>query len=116
MDYVVRVKKPASKATQENASGFTTNTPPIKYIRDQRDLRQASDDEIKQMVRDELEDDVELNPEYTLEPVEYIYVLPNPRVAPNKRQLQSSIYKGSLEIPEAARKQHRKKRNAGGSR
>ena len=66
------------------------------------------------MVKEELADGVELNPDYTLESVEHIYVLPNVRIAPNKRRLQSSIYKGELEIPEEAREEHREKRRRRG--
>ena len=68
------------------------------------------------MVKDELRKGVDLNPKYQLTSRERIYVLPNVRTEQNKRRLESSIYTGPLDIPQAAIRKHRKKRKKRGSR
>jgi hypothetical protein len=113
MHYRILVKKPANELTREK-SDATVNNAVLKYVKGRKDIRQASDKEIAAFVQDELEDDHDLDPEYTLHRTEYVMVIPNVRIDTNRRRLQSAIFKGDIDIPPAAVKRHRQRRKETG--
>lgn len=117
MDYAVKVKKPANQNTREN-SHATVNLAQLKYISGMEDIRQASKETIRQKIRDQLRDGIDLDPEYTLNKFEQVVVMPNPRIGKDKRRFGSAIYNDELEIPQEVLAEHRQKRRktGGGSR
>lgn len=116
MDYIVRVKKEANAKTRENAVGATVNLAQLKYIRGLKDIRQASNDTIKDAIQDELKKGIDLKPEYSLNQTEYVIVMPNARIGPKQRRVQKAIFKGEMEIPSEVVAKHRDTRRQRGYR
>lgn len=112
----VRVKK-----QQPNAQGKAKNLvslPRLIQFKHPRDMRRASEDEVKELITKKLPDGIELKPKYPLSKTEEIIAQPNlrGRTKAGGRQFGKAIYNGELTIPDAALRKHRKRRKQRGYR
>lgn len=110
----VRVKK-----KPPNAEGRAKNLvilPRIIKFEHPHDLRRASEDKIKQIIKKEMSDGIELKPKYPLSKTEDIMAQPNlrGRTKAGGRQFGDAIYNGEFDIPDEALRKHRKRRKQGG--
>ena len=110
----VRVKK-----TPPNAQGRAKNLvtlPRLIQFEHPHDLRRASEDRIKKIIKTKLTDGIELKPKYPLSKTEEIIAQPNlrGRTKAGGRQFGEAIYNGEFDIPDAALRKHRQRRHQGG--
>lgn len=112
----VRVKK-----KQKNAKGrkrHLVTLPRLIKFEHPHDLRRASEEKVKQVIKKELPDGIELKPKYELSKTEQVMAQPNlrGRTKAGGRQFGDAIYNGELQIPDAALRKHRKRRKQQGYR
>ena len=112
----VRVKK-----KQPNAQGREKNLvslPRLIKFEHSRDIRRASEEKVKQLIKQQLSDGIELKPKYSLSKTEEVMAQPNlrGRTKAGGRQFGDAVYNGELEIPDRALRKHRKRRKQRGYR
>lgn len=112
----VRVKKKPPNA-QGRAKNLVT-LPRLIQFEHPRDLRRASEEQVKQIITKKLPDGIELKPKYPLSKTEEIMAQPNlrGRTKAGGRQFGEAIYNGELAIPDEALRKHRKRRKQRGYR
>lgn len=112
----VRVKK-----QPPNATGKAKNLvilPRLIQFEHPHDLRRASEEEVKRLIKQQLPEGIELKPKYPLSKTEDVMAQPNlrGRTKAGGRQFGDAIYNDELDIPDEALRKHRKRREQRGYR